>query len=74
MRRSIKGMGRIFPIKQMANAGSSGTLSMDAAISPPLSSKIGISEIINIVSSAGIVLLKNPINSFTKVSVTLPPR
>lgn len=46
MNSRINGIGRIFPIMQRGSAVRYGTCSRDAASSPPLSSRIGSSEMI----------------------------
>lgn len=50
-KRSINGIGNIFPITHIATAFKNGILSIDAAIRPPRSSSIGKSEIIKTTTS-----------------------
>lgn len=62
----MKGIGNMFPIKQIINASNLGTSNNAAAISPPLNSKIGIIDIIKIDNSLPIGFVVKPPNKSIK--------
>ena len=58
MNKSMNGIGKRFPSTQIGKAYSRFTFNRLAAISPPRSSKIGISDTMKMMISAGITLVR----------------
>ena len=69
MNKSMNGIGKRFPSTQIGNAYSKFTCSRLAAISPQRNSRIGINDTMNIITSAGITLVKECVIDATIDSV-----
>ena len=73
MNKSMNGIGKRFPSTQIGKAYSRFTFNRLAAMSPPRSSRIGINDTMNMMTSAGITLVKECVIDVTIDSVKLKP-
>lgn len=71
IKSNMNGRGSRLPMTQIGKAYSQFTLSRLAAMSPPRSSRMGISDTIKIMTSAGMTFVKPPVIDATKDSAKM---